>query len=150
MKPVVVVILAASVAGCLTSADYAVENGKTAPNRTEGNGTLTAGKTGLTISQNDINMLLVLVRRQITSCWNPPVGTGVPPVSVRFALNQDGSLAGDPAVLPVNSRDLQNAKFQPAAQSAVRAVRTCMPLRLPSAWYDFWKEMEIRFDPREM
>jgi colicin import membrane protein len=131
MKRVAAVILAASVTGCLTSADYATENGTTRP----------------TISGNDAAKLVALVRDQLKRCWAPPVGTDVPPVMVHLQLNQDGSLAGEPVVLPVNS---QNAQSQPAAQSALRAVRACAPLKLPAALYGLWKDMVVNFDPRDM
>jgi colicin import membrane protein len=70
-----------------------------------------------------------------------------PPVTVRFALNQDGTLAGDPTVLPGDAHD---ALFRPMAESALRAVRACTPLRLPAARYELWRDVEITFDPREM
>jgi hypothetical protein len=132
MKPVVAMILAASVAGCLTSADnYAAENGRTRP----------------AISQSELSRLVAALRDQLKRCWKPPVGiAGLPPVTVRFQLNHDGSLAGETVVLPVNS---EKAQFQPAAESALRAVRNCTPLKLPAARYDYWQEVEITFDPRE-
>jgi hypothetical protein len=139
MKPIVAVILAACVAGCLTTADDPAQSGRTQPSR-----------TGPPISQSELTKLLAALRAQLVSCWAPPLGTGVPPVKVAFELSQEGWLAGDPVVLPVNPGDLQNPQFDAAAQSALRAVRACTPLRLPPARYDVWKEVEIVFDPREM
>jgi hypothetical protein len=128
MKPVVAMILAASVAGCLTT-DYGAENGQT-------------------VSQSEIGNLAAEVKRQIVRCWAPPAGAGLPPVIVHFPLKRDGTLARDPVVLPVNSGDLQNAQFQLAAKSAMRAVRACTPLRLPAALYKYWEDIEIIFDPK--
>jgi hypothetical protein len=102
MRSIVVMILAASVAGCLTSADYAVENGS--------NGTAAAGETGLTVSQSEIARLAAMLRDQLRGCWTPPAGiAGGPTVRVHFELNQDGTLARDPVVLPDNSGDAQDA-----------------------------------------
>lgn len=129
MKLVVAMILAASVAGCLTTADFGVENGQT-------------------VSQSEIRMVVAEVRRQIARCWAPPAGTGVPTVKVYFELNRDGTLARDPVVRPVSSGDLQNPQFQPTSKSALRAVRACSPLRLPAARYEIWEEVEVTFDPR--
>jgi hypothetical protein len=126
MKPVVTMILAASVAVCLTSAVYGAENGQT-------------------MSPGGI---VAEVKRQIDRCWVRPEGTGVPRVKVDFQLKRDGTLARDPVVLPVNPGDLQNAQFQMAAKSAMHAVRTCTPLRLPADQYNFWKDVEAVFDPK--
>jgi hypothetical protein len=132
MKPVVAMILAASAAGCLTSADYGAENGQT-------------------VSQGGFGQIAAEVKHQIERCWTPHVGTGVlPPVTVRFRLKRDGTLVRDPVVLPVNPGDLQNAQFQLAAKSAMRAVRTCTPLRLPAERYNVWEDIEMVFDPREV
>lgn len=124
MKPVVAIILAASLAGCLTSADYGADNG------------------------SEIRMIAAQVMRQLRRCWAPPADAGLPLVKVQFALNRDGTLARDPVALPVNSGDLQSAQFQLAAKSALRAVRACTPLRLPADRYDVWREEEVVFDPR--
>jgi colicin import membrane protein len=131
MKPVVAMILAASVAGCLTT-DYGAENGQT-------------------VSQSEIGMLVAEVKHQLMRCWVPPAGIPAGTmlmVKVRFELNRDGTLARDPVALPVNSGDLQNAYFQPAAKSALRAVRACTPFRLPAALYKYWEDIEIIFDPK--
>ena len=38
-----------------------------------------------------------------------------------------------------------------AADSAVRAVKACSPLKgLPKDKYSTWKEIELNFDPKEM
>ena len=36
------------------------------------------------------------------------------------------------------------------AESALRAVRLCQPLRVPSSGYERWKELQLNFDAREM
>jgi hypothetical protein len=144
MKPIVAMILAVSVAGCLTSADnYAAENGS--------NGRTPAGQAGLTVSQSEIPRLAATIRDQVSRCWKPPAGlAGGPTVRVVFELNQDGTLARPPVVRPENSGDPQDAEFQAAAKTALRAVRSCTPLRLPAAQYRFWESVEMKFDPREM
>ena len=47
---------------------------------------------------------------------------------MRFALNRDGSVSGEPIRRPITAA---NALFQVAAESATRAVRRCQPFRLP-------------------
>jgi outer membrane biosynthesis protein TonB len=98
-----------------------------------------------TLSQNEIDAL----RAQLMTCWNPPVGVADAKdliVIVRFALNRDGSVSGEPTVV---NRDA-NALFQVAAESATRAVRRCQPFRLPAAKYEAWRDVEVKFDPNDM
>jgi hypothetical protein len=81
--------------------------------------------------------------QQLHGCWNP--GLGLPAVKVRLELNLDGTLVRDPVIVPDQSSDTGSAQFKAAAQSALRAVRTCAPFRLPAAQYDEWKVLEIDF-----
>jgi hypothetical protein len=87
----------------------------------------------------------------LKNCWNVPAGVTDARdlvVVVRFSLKRDGYLSGDPIV--VNQG--KNALFQVAAESAVRAVRSCQPFRLPASKYDLWggQELEADFNPQEM
>lgn len=86
------------------------------------------------------------VRDQVSQCWSPPVG-GVAGenmiVRVKFTLNEDGSLSGQPSV------DQMGAS-RAAADAALRAVRRCSPLKLPAEAYDYWRSVDIRFDPKDM
>ena len=36
------------------------------------------------------------------------------------------------------------------AESVLRAIRICSPLRVPTTGYERWKEMKLNFDAREM
>ncbi len=68
-------------------------------------------------------------------------------MEVRSLLKQDGSLSADPRVLNRST----NPFFQVAAESALRAVRTCAPFDfLPVAKYETWKDIEINFNPEFM
>jgi colicin import membrane protein len=99
----------------------------------------------LALSQSEIDAL----RAQLMTCWNPPVGVADAKdliVIVRFALNRDGSVSGEPTVV---NRDA-NALFQVAAESATRAIRRCQPFRLPAAKYEAWRDVEVKFDPNDM
>jgi hypothetical protein len=85
------------------------------------------------------------------NCWTPPPGmpegdTYVAQIKVIF--NPDGSLSGRPVLL--------NPPTDPAwrahAESAMRAVRKCDPLKVPAQYapyFDQWKVETIHFDPRE-
>lgn len=118
---------------------------ETASYSTAGTATGTAPK--LSISQQQ--MIVGMIRDQISPCWNPPVGASGAEgldVLVHFGLNADGSLSSNPRA--VNSSN--NPAFRAAVDSASRAVVRCSPLHLPQQYYEAWKEVTISFDPREM
>ncbi len=100
----------------------------------------------MTLSQNEIDAL----RARLRDCWDVPVGVLDARdlfVVVRIQFKRDGSLEGDPAVL----NNISHPAFQVAAESALRAVRKCAPYSfMPVAKYDVWKDIEVKFDPREM
>jgi outer membrane biosynthesis protein TonB len=85
------------------------------------------------------------------NCWTPPPAmpegdTYVAEIKVVF--NADGSLSGRPVLL--------NPPTDPAwrahAESAMRAVKKCDPLKVPAQYapyFDQWKVETIHFDPRE-
>jgi colicin import membrane protein len=85
------------------------------------------------------------------NCWTPPPGmpegdTYVAQIKVIF--NSDGSLSGRPVLLnPPSDR-----AWRAHAESAMRAVRKCDPLKVPAEYMPFfeqWKVETIHFDPRE-
>ena len=85
------------------------------------------------------------------NCWTPPPGmpdgdTYVAQIKVIF--NPDGSLSGRPVLLnPPSDR-----AWRAHAESAMRAVRKCDPLKVPAEYMPFfeqWKVETIHFDPRE-
>ncbi len=99
----------------------------------------------LTMSINEIDAF----RRQVSQCWNPPVGgLGAEDllVKVRLQLRKDGSLKDQPKVINRGSSPF----FRAAADSATRAIWQCQPYNLPSVKYKLWRDMIINFDPRHM
>ena len=40
--------------------------------------------------------------------------------------------------------------YKVLAESALRAVKLCQPLRVPSTGYEIWKQLQLNFDAREM
>ncbi len=90
-----------------------------------------------------------LLRRQISRCWNPPIGVqGAEDliVAVRISLRRDGSLSGAPEI----DGSVSGATGRVAAESALRAVRRCAPYQLPPEKYDTWRDIRVTFDPRQM
>lgn len=99
----------------------------------------------LTMSINEID----LFRRQVSQCWNPPVGgLGAEDllVKLRLELNSDGTLKNQPRVMNRSGSPF----FRAAADSATRAIWQCQPYNLPQEKYKLWRDMIINFDPRNM
>jgi colicin import membrane protein len=92
-----------------------------------------------------------LLQEQYKRCWTF-AGLGgqqkyIPEIHVQY--RPDGSLIGQPVLLNPPSDPNQRS----LAESAVRAVRRCDPLRIPAQYqpyYDQWKGRIVRFDPEEM
>jgi colicin import membrane protein len=92
-----------------------------------------------------------LLQEQYKRCWNF-AGLGgqqkyIPEIHVQYT--QDGSLIGQPVLLNPPS----DPNLRALAESAMRAVRRCDPLRIPSQYqlyYNQWKGRIVRFDPDEM
>jgi hypothetical protein len=96
------------------------------------------------LSQNEIDLL----RAQLMACWNPPAGLAGSKdliLVMRFSLNRDGSLSGEPKIVNPGT----TALFKIAAESAIKDVWRCQPFRLPAAKYEAWREVEIRLDPND-
>ena len=85
------------------------------------------------------------------NCWTPPPtmpdgDTYIAQIKVVF--NPDGSLSGRPVLLNPPTDPVWRAH----AESAMRAVKKCDPLKVPAQYapyFDQWKVETIHFDPRE-
>lgn len=94
------------------------------------------------------------IRSQIAKCWNVPAGAKNAhelAVTLSLQLDRDGSVLK--VELASKSKDRYNSDsfFRTAADSAIRAVRQCSPLKdLPPEKYDTWRDIEMTFDPKDM
>lgn len=95
---------------------------------------------------------LAAIREQFERCWNPPAGARDARnlvVVVRVWLRPDGSLQREPVI--VDNSNSTDQFWRVAAESAVRAVRRCEPVRgLDPEKYERWREIELTFNPRDM
>ena len=135
----------------LASKEPAQSSGSTARevNRVASLGTQTGSAQRM--NPNMRSQLIGLIKEQMERCWNVPValqGAQRPPVpSVRLALNQDGSLAGQPSVVNASADPL----FRVAADSALSTARRCR-LSIPSQYapfYSDWRDVVVNFDARD-
>ena len=85
------------------------------------------------------------------NCWTPPpvMPEGdVYVAEIKVIFNPDGSLSARPVLL----NPPQDPAWRPHAESAMRAVKKCDPLRVPpqyAPYFEEWKIETIHFDPRE-
>jgi outer membrane biosynthesis protein TonB len=97
--------------------------------------------------------LALLVKQQISQCWNIPGGAKDVQnmqIAIRIRLNPDGTLLGVPRIADVG-RMRGDPFYRAVAESALRALRNpgCSPLKLPYDQYDLWKSITLNFDPGE-
>ncbi len=94
------------------------------------------------------------IRGQFIPCWRVPMGSkdaASLAVRVKVELIQDGSVKTANIASDQQSRYASDPMFRAAADSAVRAVHKCSPLKnLPPEKFNTWKEMTINFDPKDM
>ena len=102
---------------------------------------------GLSLSEEDA------LKAQIFGCWSIPLG--IPSnknllVRIKLQLKPDGSV--------IKSEILDHARmnmpgqgfYKVLAESALRAIRLCQPLRVPTTGYERWKDLQLNFDAKEM
>ena len=101
------------------------------------------------LSASELAILAQIIRSCVQSKWNV-LGGGESAqntsVKLRLRFNPDGRLASEPQTMnPQNT-----PYFLAVRDSAVRAVQACEPYSLPPAKYEFWKDIVLNFDPRDM
>ncbi len=103
--------------------------------------------TGLTLSEEDA------LRAQIFGCWSVPLGLPYDQdllVRIKLKLKKDGTILKS-EILDHQRMNKPGQKFYKVlAESALRAVRLCQPLKVPPTGYDKWKELQLNFNPSEM
>ena len=103
----------------------------------------------LTLSEEDA------IRAQFMQCWSIPIGIPFDDtmiVKIKISLKTDGSLLEPPEVLQHERMNKPSEKyFRTLAESALRAVRRCDPIKAPDInRYESWKKIQLNFDPREI
>ncbi len=101
------------------------------------------------LSASELAILAQIIKSCVQSKWNV-LGGGESAqhtqVKLRLRFNPDGRLASEPQIMnPQNT-----PYFLAVRDSAVRAVQACEPYSLPPAKYEFWKDIVLNFDPRDM
>ena len=102
---------------------------------------------GLTLSEEDA------LKAQIFGCWSIPLGLPYNEnllVRIKLELKPDGSVIRSEILDHARMNRPGQGFYKVLAESALRAVKLCQPLRVPSTGYERWKELQLNFDAREM
>ena len=102
---------------------------------------------GLTLSEEDA------LKAQIFGCWSIPLGLPYNEnllVRIKLMLEPDGSVTKTEILDHARMNKPGQGFYKVLAESALRAVKLCQPLRVPTTGYERWKELQLNFDAREM
>ena len=103
--------------------------------------------SALTLSEEDA------LKAQIFGCWSIPLGLPYNEnllVRIKLKLKPDGTII-DSEIIDHARMNMPGQNFyRVLAESALRAVQLCQPLRVPSTGYERWKDLQLNFDAREM
>jgi len=103
--------------------------------------------SGLTLSEEDA------LKAQIFGCWSIPLGLPYNEdllVRIKLMLEPDGSVVKTEILDHARMNKPGQGFYKVLAESALRAVKLCQPLRVPTSGYERWKELQLNFDAREM
>jgi hypothetical protein len=103
--------------------------------------------SGLSLSEEDA------LKAQIFGCWSIPLGLPYNEnllVRIKLQLKPDGSIIKSEILDHARMNKPGQGFYKVLAESALRAIKLCQPLRVPSKGYERWKELQLNFDAREM
>jgi hypothetical protein len=101
----------------------------------------------LTLSEEDA------LKAQIFGCWSIPLGLPYNEnllVRIKLMLEPDGSVTKTEIIDHARMNKPGQGFYKVLAESALRAIKLCQPLRVPATGYERWKELQLNFDAREM
>ena len=107
----------------------------------------TVDNIGLSLSEEDA------LKAQIFGCWSIPLGLPYNEnllVRIKLKLKPDGSLIKSEILDHARMNKPGQGFYKVLAESALRAIQLCQPLRVPTTGYERWKDLQLNFDAREM
>ena len=106
-----------------------------------------AEPSGLSLSEEDA------LKAQIFGCWSIPLGLPYNKnllVRIKLQLKPDGTVIKSEILDHARMNKPGQGFYKVLAESALRAIRLCQPLRVPTTGYERWKDLQLDFDAREM
>ena len=107
----------------------------------------TSFASSLTLSQEDA------LKAQIFGCWSLPLGLPYQEnllVRIKLRLRPDGTVLRSEILDHARMNMPGQGFYKVLAESALRAIRICQPLRVPPTGYEKWKDLQLNFDANEM
>jgi len=107
----------------------------------------TANFKGLSLNEEDA------LKAQIFGCWSIPLGLPYNEdllVRIKLQLKPDGSIIRSEILDHARMNRPGQGFYKVLAESALRAIKLCQPLRVPTKGYERWKDLQLNFDAREM
>ena len=93
------------------------------------------------------------LRAQIFGCWSVPLGLPYDKallVRIKLKLKPDGTILKSEILDHARMNTPGQSFYKILAESALRAIRICQPLKVPPTGYERWKDLQLNFDPTEM
>jgi len=103
--------------------------------------------SSLSLSEEDA------LKAQIFGCWSIPLGLPYDEnllVRIKLRLKPDGSVIDSEILDHARMNKPGQGFYKVLAESALRAIKLCQPLRVPTTGYERWKDLQLNFDAREM
>ena len=103
--------------------------------------------SSLTLSEEDA------LKAQIFGCWSIPLGLPYNKnllVRIKLRLKQDGTVLRSEILDHARMNQPGQGFYKVLAESALRAIRLCQPLKVPPTGYERWKDIQLNFDANEM
>ena len=107
----------------------------------------TVDNIGLSLSEEDA------LKAQIFGCWSIPLGLPYNEnllVRIKLKLKPDGTVIKSEILDHARMNKPGQGFYKVLAESALRAIQLCQPLRVPTTGYERWKDLQLNFDAREM
>ena len=103
--------------------------------------------SSLSLSEEDA------LKAQIFGCWSIPLGLPYDEnllVRIKLKLKPDGSVIDSEILDHARMNKPGQGFYKVLAESALRAIKLCQPLRVPTTGYERWKDLQLNFDAREI
>ena len=71
-------------------------------------------------------------------------------VRIKLKLKPDGTVLRSEILDHARMNTPGQGFYKVLAESALRAIRICQPLRVPPTGYEKWKDLQLNFDANEM